>query len=856
MKKWMLTLVLLMSVICGAMAQNDAMYIYRNDGEFNAFLKVDVDSMACSHYDADSIYHAEWQMQVVYTADSIYKIPLEAIDSISFVAPETIVNPDVFELTAEHDAYLSDCDTLHFTLGLATPASMLPSKGNIVVSTYDCLSFPDGIMARIVSINKESSGIRFDCEKVGIDDVYDQLVFIGEGVIDDDRSEAKGARKVTVTKTRNLWDEKWDKTLEKDGTTTDFSVKDAAKVVITVRKIKGQPIYFCMDLQNNLKSSVTFNAKSSFGQYHEKQLAKFSLGRITIPQCPLIYIVPKLSLSAYFAESGTVNLDFKAHYNRLDKISFVYKNDAWNIINTVKDDPAIDVASLSMSGYAEIGVIPDLLFSFNGTATGLGVEYTAGIRESIDFTFDAVAAYDEGIYGALKDCYAKTTIPQTIRVYAQAGLFGNGTQPLSYSKSFEPQVGSNKYLLPLFSEPVYTEGRTPSTAILQSDISRDLLLPVSVGMTVYDDKGRVDSQYMPNAYQTEDEWTLNGIETAFTNLKGGKTYTAYPLVSIMGKELRAVPSCEFKIPEPVIPKIVSVTQTSAQYTNGAFFNDGKAYDYKYDVATTVEIDSLEGVADWGYVYKDPDGKELRISLMEFGTSYTDTRYSYYRNEAKSTTCLYGYVKFEGNDEYYYGEPHDYPLEYEIHLCPDGNHPHAIDLGLPSGTKWACCNVGASSPEQYGGFYGWGETSEKNDYSMSNYEYRNPTTGFYLNIGLDIAGTPYDVAHYIMREPWQMPSISKLQELMDNCTCTWAQSNGVDGILITGNNGNQLFLPAAGYRVGSSHEGIGSRAYYWSSSLERANVDNYCSYFFIFDPDNGRKHSFYRNYGYPVRAVCP
>ena len=74
-------------------------------------------------------------------------------------------------------------------------------------------------------------------------------------------------------------------------------------------------------------------------------------------------------------------------------------------------------------------------------------------------------------------------------------------------------------------------------------------------------------------------------------------------------------------------------------------------------------------------------------------------------------------------------------------CPDNNHPHLIDLGLPSGTKWACCNMGASSPEKYGVYYAWGEKGVKNKYSWDNYIYRVPD-GTYpesFDIGSDIAG---------------------------------------------------------------------------------------------------------------------
>ena len=67
------------------------------------------------------------------------------------------------------------------------------------------------------------------------------------------------------------------------------------------------------------------------------------------------------------------------------------------------------------------------------------------------------------------------------------------------------------------------------------------------------------------------------------------------------------------------------------------------------------------------------------------------------------------------------------------FCPDDNHPHAIDLGLLFGTLWSCCNVGATKPEEYGGYYAWGETSEKEEYSHVSYQY---------NTGEDVDGDSY------------------------------------------------------------------------------------------------------------------
>ena len=154
-------------------------------------------------------------------------------------------------------------------------------------------------------------------------------------------------------------------------------------------------------------------------------------------------------------------------------------------------------------------------------------------------------------------------------------------------------------------------------------------------------------------------------------------------------------------------------------------------------------------------------------------------------------------------------PDNQKVEYEISqldsitfeeglplICPDSHHPHAIDLGLPSGIKWCCCNVGANKPEGYGGYYSWGETYEKAMYNSDTYNYAYVLYEggiiYYTDIGSDIAGTDYDVAHVRMGVPWRMPSKEQMEELLENCQLHWTQQNDVYGMLVTGPNGGQIF----------------------------------------------------------------
>lgn len=143
-------------------------------------------------------------------------------------------------------------------------------------------------------------------------------------------------------------------------------------------------------------------------------------------------------------------------------------------------------------------------------------------------------------------------------------------------------------------------------------------------------------------------------------------------------------------------------------------------------------------------------------------------------------------------------------------CSDSHHPHLIDLGLPSGTLWACCNVGADVPEELGGRYAWGETETKEEYTPVTYknsrEYNEETDGrgeyivwcgykyIYIFIGNNISGSKYDVAHVKWGEQWMIPSSTELQEICDNCIWLEYTLNGTSGYKVIGPNGNYIFMP--------------------------------------------------------------
>ena len=170
----------------------------------------------------------------------------------------------------------------------------------------------------------------------------------------------------------------------------------------------------------------------------------------------------------------------------------------------------------------------------------------------------------------------------------------------------------------------------------------------------------------------------------------------------------------------------------------------------------------------------------------------------------------------------------------------------VDLGLSSGLKWATCNIGASSASEYGDYYAWGETTTKSNYSSWN------CVTYGQQIG-DISGNPqYDAARANWGGTWRMPTKVEFEELINNCTWTWTSEGGYNGYRVTGPNGNSIFLPAAGYRYGTSLYYAGSNGRYWSSTPYETSTQYAYSLYFSSDYHDTRWR--YRHYGLSVRPV--
>lgn len=185
---------------------------------------------------------------------------------------------------------------------------------------------------------------------------------------------------------------------------------------------------------------------------------------------------------------------------------------------------------------------------------------------------------------------------------------------------------------------------------------------------------------------------------------------------------------------------------------------------------------------------------------------------------------------------------------------------AVDLGLS--VKWATCNVGSYTPEGYGEYYAWGETEAKSDYSLDTYKWCKGTVGTMTKYCTDeeygtvdnrtVLTSSDDVATVKWGKKWRMPTKEEMKELVDECTWTWTTQNNINGYVVKGPSGKQIFLPAAGNRYGTDFNYRGSDGGYWSATLgEGYSSDAYYLYFYS---GGSNCYGNYRDCGLTVRPV--
>ena len=311
----------------------------------------------------------------------------------------------------------------------------------------------------------------------------------------------------------------------------------------------------------------------------------------------------------------------------------------------------------------------------------------------------------------------------------------------------------------------------------------------SCGVEICDDSTAVTKEFVA---------TLNGVDFSVLcrDLSPGREYSyrsfvKYDSIAYYGESKRFATK-EFDC-ELVAGDVVSVGNGTATVTfevqvtssdEKESWNAGIAY-YRYTAG-----DSLFNFKDFNYCFQPDFDKNVGMGEVQLDNLYENSLYYYV-------------AAVKVGDKVWFS---DYLEVFRT------KGSLIVDLGLS--VDWASCNVGASVSEEFGGYYAWGETKEKNYYSMD-------TQLFYMDYRYDevfnIQGTSYDVAHVKWGNGWRMPTMEEFRELMSNCDVLLYEENEVPGCLVLARNGNSIFLPAAGYRDMEYTHDIRGKGCYWSAT---------------------------------------
>lgn len=815
MKQRLYLILLLAAVTLSGMAQavGDAFYIYRNDGKFNAFFRDEVDSITYSHYDADSVYYDEMVTQLVHTQDSVYFIPLAAIDSVGFVQPETKLQPNVVEMEKKGlTDYLVSVEGMTLFFKSSIPNDLKPKTGDVLITTeFNSPLLPDGFVGKVQATKMQTDAYRVDCDSIyDIFDIFEQLISIEK--IEDNQTNAARRVKGEWISSRNPLEFNlgYTKSTSKANVSLSGSVNGSyiATVAYNITR-KEQYINLRIDHDWNYGTNLKVDTDKTGGSFGPLKGPVLSL-----PSVRFAYIF-KFQISGAPFIKGEGNIEAALSLNSPTH-SYIteatFHNGKFSGTNRKKNvsggnKPSFETA-FSLNGSVQAGYMADFWLGVDSDIKGIAkdvlklgttLDFYIGPKINGNFTMKLGTDAPNNYYSVYKD--SKLGISLLTFDYEFSGeaslagrkfpkgVFCNGT--------LQTPLYHEWYIMPEFSDLEIAKDEKNLSATITCTPTRDIAFPLGLGIGLYDEENQLkEISFEASNYKRENEGFV--INQTFPSLEREKVYEARPMIKILGGEVSATPTKTFKLEKNIT--VLTLSSNSLEGNSAIVrgrvqgfisgLDDGEV-GFFYNTTGNPSLGNGQSVVA-GKLSNFADGEFLSIlSGLEQGKTY------YY--------CAYLYS--EG--KYIYGEVKSFKTKIVEHSCPDSNHPHWIDLGLPSGTKWRCCNEGASTPEAYGNYYTFGQVGSA-------------------------------------------PSLTQIKELQYHCKYQWTTQNRVNGGKFTGPNGGTIFLPAAGYRWLGEFRVVGSTGYYWSSTP--GGGGNACGLGFGSGGSGWYNGNLGRDYEFPVRSV--
>ena len=874
MKKILISLMMaVMAITAVGQDVGEQMFIYHGGTVTGGFLPNAIDSITYSYYDADSVRYDDVVTQEIYTPDSIYRIPLAEIDSVSFYTPSTIYQPDAFVLSDELKNYIVSANILTLSFLPDVPSNILPKVGDKIVSVECNENLPFCFLGMVKSIENKDSVIILQCDTINVEDVLQRFyrAFHSKPMSEDYYSK-KNKKNV-----KNALDESL--VIHKS---FEFNLLD-----FTVQPIEGDPFnwgagtsssadfeYDCLfdgfmvfDFPITFKFNITgnYNKKVSFSSKIYGHIG--ASGEIPFTKLPP-FPIPGTFLFVIFEAGwfGSIDGNLYWQYNEIERYKgkLLWRVDVTPPIGIIppiikRHEKLFEEEKVSEEKESEImcdltaetGVYAMLGVSPATKEIGhLSLRAEVGLRTKSEFPILNPNPIVQGIFDLVKllDANKNTDYYEQISSYVlSVDFFARakivwGILALS-GTIISGEVANNFFSLhnvPTFYNVKATRKTGNKTQVVcSSELENDCVIGQKLGFALFDSNDNfIKFQYYEDKeYRTRSDFSTYTV--TIDGLEKGKKYKVYPVIKLFNKDILATPCVEVEEDlEVTTIRASEIKKTSAVLEGKISGNDSE---------------NANGEVGFYYSTNNNFDHPNYVSCGNVMNLPDDGIFTYKITELEPNTKYYFGAVYKG-DTIVEGNAKSFKTMGGENLCPDGDHPHLIDLGLPSGTLWSCQNIGADAPDDNGGYYAWGETTKKYVFNAYTYDYYDKQKYEYVDIGMNISGTSYDVATSIWKAPWRMPISKEIEELCKNCDKKLYTLNGAKGILFEGKNGNVIFFPFAGDMHDGGLYGENEYGYYWSDT-QVENLDFGAYNLFITDKGTATCNYGQRHLGRTVRPVC-
>lgn len=645
-------LTLLLSVFSvqtvNAQAKQDALYIFRNDGGFNAFFFADINRIEYSKIDTLGVEQADYVVQEVYALDSIFRIPLNAIDSVSFVTPETKYRADAFVAKANLVDYViaSDSSTW-FRVKKETPASLLPKVGDKLLIEQSCDLLPGGFSGKVTAVDQAADGITVRTERISLTEVYEQYVWKFDGSEFDSEPDAarrragdddfilKGREKNTVSLSgaRTLGKTQlgpWEAKLTGEASVSlgyDVSWDLGIRAFLHVSVFTG--VQFDATLKGNLAGDFNLNVQAAVTQTFEQMLKGKKTKEANLSVGLFLSLSAAIGISSEWKTEGDVFgmayiHDYIGDGNDKKDLSIKGKvnKSELNLLNG-------NVGKLS----ASTGLYAKAEFNIKGnnltlrTELGGNVEIDHDINLSDVANLNAVAIppavfiYPADLYKALdRNALLSSNAFFNASVAYEVGKYEGTYKPVDLTFFENSKVGG---WVPHVAGTAFKRDKalqyqgTVSTNLGRNHLLDGIIQPIEVGYLTLDEKQNVIDDYWASYYDGKKSMsrTLDMLDTdAF--------YSVIPQVKLWGISMFTGDS-------------VKVTLGPTKFNIERQVDAGREHDYKHlAIDSNIKNLTFTSKADWlkcedsmTFNYEDDSvtGRELSLEWEDMPEDIYDRR---------------------------------------------------------------------------------------------------------------------------------------------------------------------------------------------------------------------------------------